>query len=166
MNSPFHQVCCQHKVAVTCVLSYNNLQVVEAMWISLTDVWKGHNYCTRLAKFLFFSWRDEIIRQERPIHEAADRSTTSDAYETSRYSPSRFKTSQYSGHHQSPQKTNEDQLQEELTVLDGLNDRLMEKLTRTESRLESVQLHKDEMSLETEAKIAARGAGRFFLFFG
>lgn len=102
--------------------------------------------------------KDEIIRQERPIHEAADRSTTSDAYETSRYSPSRFKTSQYSGHHQSPQKTNEDQLQEELTVLDGLNDRLMEKLTRTESRLESVQLHKDEMSLETEAKIAARGA--------
>ena len=42
----------------------------------------------------------------------------------------------------------------------------MEKLTRTESRLESVQLHKDEMRLETEAKIAARGAGRFFLFFG
>lgn len=47
-------------------------------------------------------------------------------------------------------------------MVDGLNDRLMEKLTRTESRLESVQLRKDEMRLETEAKMAARGAGRFF----
>lgn len=44
-------------------------------------------------------------------------------------------------------------------MLDGLNDRLMEKLARTESKLESAQLHKDEIRLETEAKIAARGAG-------
>lgn len=101
--------------------------------------------------------KDEVIKQERSFRNVADRNTTSD-YETSSYTASRLPSTPYRGQQQSPDKSSEDLLQEEVTVLDGLNDRLMEKLACTESRLESFRLHKDEMHLETKAKIAARGA--------
>ena len=102
------------------------------------------------------SFRDEIIRQERLSHSSTDRGATDDKYDSMRFSPTRsFNASLYPD----TTKRKEDLLHEELTVLDGLNDRLMEKLARTESRLESAQMYKDEMHSETEAKIAARGAG-------
>ncbi len=86
---------------------------------------------------------------------------TKDVYQSTRYSPSRSLNSSHRDYnYNNNPKDNEELLHDEVRVLDGLNDRLMEKLARTESRLESARIHNDEVSLETEAKIAAKGAGR------
>ena len=88
----------------------------------------------------------------------ADRSVARDMYGSTRFSPSRSLNNSFHDYNNNS-KDNEELLHDEVRVLDGLNDRLMEKLARTESRLESARIHNDEMSLETEAKIAAKGAG-------
>ena len=100
--------------------------------------------------------RDDLIRQAR--FDETDRTTTKDMYESTRYSPSRSLNNTLRDYSDNFKDT-EELLHDEVRVLDGLNDRLMEKLARTESRLEAARMHKDEVSLETEAKIAAKGAG-------
>ena len=97
-----------------------------------------------------------MIRQAR--FDESDRSMTKDMYQP--YSPSRSLNNSLHDYNNNP-KDSEELLHDEVRVLDGLNDRLMEKLARTESRLEAARMHNDEVSLETEAKIAAKGAGRF-----
>ncbi|XP_028393519.1 mirror-image polydactyly gene 1 protein-like [Dendronephthya gigantea] len=96
--------------------------------------------------------KDDMIRQAR--FEGTDRSMKKD--ESTRYSPGR---SNYTFQdHNNNGRDSEELLHDEVKVLDSLNDRLMEKLARTESKLEEARLYQDEVSLEAEAKIAAKGA--------
>ena len=97
-----------------------------------------------------------MIRQARL--DETDRSTTKDMYESTRYTPNRSFNNTLRDYNDNFKDT-EELLHDEVRVLDGLNDRLMEKLARTESRLEAARMHNDEVSLEAEAKIAAKGAG-------
>lgn len=94
-----------------------------------------------------------MIRQAR--FEGTDRGVMRD--ESTRYSPSRSNYSLQDCNNNG--RDNEELLHDEVRVLDSLNDRLMEKLARTESKLEEARLHHDEVSLQAEAKIAAKGAG-------
>ena len=95
-----------------------------------------------------------MIRQAR--FDDSDLGMTTDLHQP--YSPSRSLNNSFRDYNNNP-KDSEELLHDEVRVLDGLNDRLMEKLARTESRLEAARMHNDELGLEAEAKIAAKGAG-------